>query len=77
MWLTLEEEEDEDEEEVELGRPPKLMLIFGRSARNPSCHSLTLRLSIEPLLSPEKRRERSVSVKVRPATNPGTGCFNF
>lgn len=50
MWFTLEVEE-EDEEEVEFGRPPKLMLIFGRSARSPSCHSFTFMLSVEPLFS--------------------------
>jgi len=58
-WLTpfREEDEDEDEEDEEeegeelLGRPPKLMLMLGRSARSPSCHSLTLRPSSEPLCS--------------------------
>lgn len=50
MWFTLEVEEEE-EEEVEFGRPPKLMLIFGRSARSPSCHSFTFKLSTEPLFS--------------------------
>lgn len=50
MWFTLEVEEEE-EEEVEFGRPPKLMLIFGRSARNPSCHSFMFKLSTEPLIS--------------------------
>lgn len=50
MWFTLEVEEEE-EEEVEFGRPPKLMLIFGRSARSPSCHSFTFMLSTEPLFS--------------------------
>lgn len=52
-WFTLEEEEeeDEDEDEEELGSPPKLMLILGKSALSPSCHSFTFRLSTEVLFS--------------------------
>lgn len=50
MWFTLEDEEEEEDEE-ELGRPPKLMLMLGRRALRPACHSFTLRPSIEQLLS--------------------------
>ncbi len=46
VWFTLDEEdEDEDEDEEELGSPPKLMLMLGKSALSPSCHSFTFRLS--------------------------------
>lgn len=52
VWFTLEEEEDdEDEDEEELGSPPKLMLMLGKSALSPSCHSFTFRLSTEALFS--------------------------
>lgn len=52
VWFTLEEEEDdEDEDEEELGSPPKLMLMLGKSALSPSCHSFTFRLSTEVLFS--------------------------
>lgn len=52
VWFTLEEEEDdEDEEDEELGSPPKLMLMLGKSALSPSCHSFTFRLSAELLFS--------------------------
>lgn len=44
LWLALEGEE-------ELGSPPKLMLMLGRSALSPSCHSFTFKLSTELLLS--------------------------
>lgn len=50
MWLTLLEDE-EDEEQEEFGRPPKLILMLGRSALRPSCHSFTFKPSIEPLFS--------------------------
>lgn len=50
MWLTLLEDE-EDEEEEEFGRPPKLILMFGRRALRPSCHSFTFKPSIELLFS--------------------------
>lgn len=50
MWLTLLEDEDEDEEE-EFGRPPKLILMLGKSALRPSCHSFTFKPSIEALFS--------------------------
>lgn len=49
-WLTLLEDDD-DEEEEEFGRPPKLILMFGRRALRPSCHSFTFKPSIEPLFS--------------------------
>lgn len=55
MWLTLLEDE-EDEEEEEFGRPPKLILMFGRRALRPSCHSFTFKPSIEPLFSAEERK---------------------
>lgn len=53
VWFTLDEEEDEDEDEdeEELGSPPKLMLMLGKSALSPSCHSFTFRLSTEVLFS--------------------------
>lgn len=52
VWFMLEEEEDEDDEdEEELGSPPKLMLMLGKSALSPSCHSFTFRLSTEVLFS--------------------------
>lgn len=52
VWFTLEEEDDdEDEDEEELGSPPKLMLMLGKSALSPSCHSFTFRLSTEALFS--------------------------
>lgn len=56
MWFILEvdEEEEEEEDDVEFGMPPKLMLIFGRSALRPSCHSFTFMLSTEPLFSVEE-----------------------
>ena len=59
MWLTLleEEEDEEDEEDEELGSPPKLMLMLGRSALRPSCHSLTFSPSIELLCSEDRERE--------------------
>lgn len=44
LWLALEGEEA-------LGSPPKLMLMFGRSALSPSCHSFIFKLSTELLLS--------------------------
>lgn len=44
LWLALEGEE-------ELGSPPKLMLMLGRSALSPSCHSFIFKLSTELLLS--------------------------
>lgn len=50
MWLTLLEDE-EDEEEEEFGRPPKLILMLGKRALRPSCHSFTFKPSIEPLFS--------------------------
>lgn len=50
MWFTLLEDEEDDEEE-EFGRPPKLILMLGRSALRPSCHSFTFKPSIEPLFS--------------------------
>lgn len=57
MWLTLLEDE-EDEEEEEFGRPPKLILMLGRRALRPSCHSFTFKPSIEPLFSVgEERRQ--------------------
>lgn len=43
LWLALEGEE--------LGSPPKLMLMLGRSALSPSCHSFIFKLSTELLLS--------------------------
>lgn len=56
MWfiLEVEEEEEEEDDDVEFGMPPKLMLIFGRSALRPSCHSFTFMLSTEPLFSAEE-----------------------
>lgn len=63
-WFTLEEEEDdEDEDEEELGSPPKLMLMLGKSALSPSCHSFTFRLSTEVLFSV---REGAGGVSKRP-----------
>lgn len=55
MWFILEvdEEEEEEEDDVEFGMPPKFMLIFGRSALRPSCHSFTFMLSTELLFSAE------------------------
>lgn len=44
LWLALEGEEA-------LGSPPKLMLMLGRSALSPSCHSFIFKLSTELLLS--------------------------
>lgn len=62
MWFILEVEEDEEEEDddVEFGMPPKLMLMFGRSALRPSCHSFTFMLSTEPLFSPEEEKHSSL-----------------
>lgn len=60
MWLTLLEDE-EDEEEEEFGRPPKLILMFGRRALRPSCHSFTFKPSIEPLFSAGEERKTHVS----------------
>lgn len=57
MWLTLLEDE-EDEEEEQFGNPPKLMLMFGRRALRPSCHSFTFKPSIEPLFSVETGQEQ-------------------
>lgn len=54
LWLALEGEEA-------LGSPPKLMLMFGRSALSPSCHSFIFKLSTELLLSgrfTNKKNER-------------------
>lgn len=34
-----------EEQEAAFGSPPKLMLIFGNSARRPSCHSFTFKLA--------------------------------
>lgn len=62
IWLTLLEDEEEEEEE-EFGRPPKLILMLGRRALRPSCHSFTFKPSIEPLFSVgeyEKRAAMSV-----------------
>lgn len=56
IWLTLLEDEDEEEEE-EFGRPPKLILMFGRRALRPSCHSFTFKPSIEPLFSVRNKRK--------------------
>lgn len=60
VWFTPdeddEEDEDEDEEDEELGKPPKLMLMLGKRARRPSCHSLTFILSSELLFSVWKER---------------------
>lgn len=39
------------EGQAELGSPPKLMLMLGRSALSPSCHSFIFKLSTELLLS--------------------------
>lgn len=58
-----EEDEDEDEEDEELGKPPKLMLMLGKRARRPSCHSLTFILSTKLLFSAwtERKREKGAS----------------
>lgn len=61
MWLTLLEDE-EDEEEEEFGRPPKLILMLGKRALSPSCHSFTFKPSIEPLFSAGEERETDLSV---------------
>lgn len=45
LWLLALEGEEE------LGSPPKLMLMLGRSALSPSCHSFIFKLSTELLLS--------------------------
>lgn len=60
IWLTLLEDEDEEEEE-EFGRPPKLILMFGRRALRPSCHSFTFKPSIEPLFSVRNKRKAVMS----------------
>lgn len=60
MWLTLLEDE-EDEEEEEFGRPPKLILMLGRRALRPSCHSFTFNPSIEPLFSAGEEHRITVS----------------
>lgn len=60
MWLTLLEDE-EDEEEEEFGRPPKLILMLGRRALSPSCHSFTFKPSIEPLFSAGEERRAGMS----------------
>lgn len=59
MWLTLDEEDD-DEEDKELGSPPKLMLMLGKSALRPSCHSFTFKLSTHVLFSAWKQGERKL-----------------
>lgn len=51
VWFTLDEEEEDEDEDEELGSPPKLMLMLGKSALSPSCHSFTFRLSTEVLFS--------------------------
>jgi hypothetical protein len=69
MWFILEEEEEEEDEE-ELGRPPKLMLMLGRRALKPSCHSFTLRPSIELLFSAEREKntfKSGISENIRSA----------
>lgn len=63
MWLTLLEDE-EDEEEEELGRPPKLILILGRRALRPSCHSFTFKPSIEPLFSAERQEAEELDHQI-------------
>lgn len=60
MWLTLDEEEDDDEEDKELGSPPKLMLMLGKSALRPSCHSFTFKLCTHVLFSVRKQGERKL-----------------
>lgn len=60
MWLTLLEDEEEEEEE-EFGRPPKLILMLGRRALRPSCHSFTFKPSIEPLFSAGEERKTDTS----------------
>lgn len=59
LWLALEGEE-------ELGSPPKLMLMLGRSALSPSCHSFILKLSTELLLSgrfTNKKKKKKIKDK--------------
>lgn len=62
VWFTPdeddEEDEDEDEDDEEFGKPPKLILMLGKRARRPSCHSLTFILSTELLLSAWTARKR-------------------
>lgn len=59
-WFTLDVDDDEEEDDdVEFGRPPKLMFIFGRSALNPSCHSLTFIPSAMPPFSAKKESTRT------------------
>lgn len=61
LWLALEGE-------VALGSPPKLMLMFGRSALSPSCHSFIFKLSTELLLSGRfinKKEKRKKKMKDR------------
>ena len=62
VWLTLDEEEDEEEDDgEEPGSPPKLMLMLGRSALRPSCHSFTFIPSPAPLCSARKtERDRAL-----------------
>lgn len=63
VWLTLDEEEDDDEDEEALGCPPKLMLMFGKSALRPSCHSFIFILSRVLLLSAHKHGDmKSVDI---------------
>lgn len=56
LWLALEGEEA-------LGSPPKLMLMFGRSALSPSCHSFIFKLSTELLLSRRFTNKKKWKIK--------------
>lgn len=80
LWLALEGEEA-------LGSPPKLMLMFGRSALSPSCHSFIFKLSTELLLSrrftnKKKMKDKKKNKKLKLETDVllwwGMGfCFYF
>lgn len=59
----LDEEEDDDEEDEELGSPPKLMLMLGKSALRPSCHSFTFRFSTLLLFSAWRQGEMKLLEK--------------
>lgn len=61
VWFTPDEDDEEDEDEdedEELGKPPKLMLMLGKRARRPSCHSLTFMLSTELPFSAWTEKEK-------------------
>lgn len=60
----LDEEEDDDEEDEELGSPPKLMLMLGKSALRPSCHSFTFRFSTLLLFSAWRQGEMKLLEKI-------------